>query len=75
MTKRQSWRNCIKLYKWYLSHIETEETRIFKKIVIVINKEDIPLDIYYINNLGSLPSIKRNYLHFFIVIDIFSKYF
>jgi len=38
-----------------------------------IPKEECPFDTYYIDHLGPLPSTKKEYHYFFIVIDAFTK--
>jgi len=39
-----------------------------------IPKEECPFDTYHINNLGPLPSIKKEYHYLFIVINAFTKF-
>lgn len=39
-----------------------------------IEKGSVPLDTFYIDHLGPLPSTKKNYVYIFAVVDVFLKF-
>jgi len=39
-----------------------------------IEKSELPLDTYHIDDLGPLPSTKKNYKYVFLVADAFTKF-